>query len=67
MQKGQNFNHPKHGRTIKVEPIKDLRDIKTIKTLLADKPRDLALFTSGDQHKSQGLGSAADHSRNGPE
>jgi integrase len=47
MTKGQNMNHPKAGSTIKVEPIKDLKDIKTIKTLLADKPRDLALFTLG--------------------
>ena len=47
MQKGQNYNHPKRGSQIKVEPIKDLRDIKTIKTLLADNPRDLALFTLG--------------------
>jgi integrase len=47
MKKGQNNNHPPKGSTIKVEPIKKLKDIETIKKLLADKPRDLALFTIG--------------------
>jgi len=47
MKKGQNFNHPKDGSNIKVEPIKRLKDIRSIKKLLADKPRDLALFTVG--------------------
>jgi integrase len=47
MKKGENMNHPKRGSTIKVEPIKNLKDIKAIKKLLADKPRDLALFTVG--------------------
>jgi integrase len=42
-----NPNHPKKGSTIKVDPIKKLRDIATIKKLLADKPRDFALFTIG--------------------
>jgi integrase len=41
------LNHPKTGDTIKVEPIRELKDIKLIKRLLADKPRDLALFTLG--------------------
>lgn len=41
------LNHPKKGDTIKVEPIKEQKDIKAIKRLLADKPRDLALFTLG--------------------
>ena len=47
MEKGQNFNRPAKGSTIKVEPIKDLKDIKAIKKLLTDKPRDLCLFTLG--------------------
>lgn len=47
MKKGQNFNRPKPGAKIKVEPIKRLKDIRAIKKLLADKPRDLALFTLG--------------------
>jgi integrase len=47
MKKGQNHNHPPKGSTIKVEPIKSKKHIKTIKKLLADKPMDLALFTIG--------------------
>ncbi|SPD74176.1 Integrase family protein [uncultured Desulfobacterium sp.] len=46
-KKGGNVNHPKAGASVKVEPIKSLKDIQTIKKLLADKPRDLALFTLG--------------------
>jgi integrase len=41
------LNHPKSGDTIKVEPIRTLKDVKAIKRLLADKPRDLAIFTLG--------------------
>ena len=47
MVKGRNDNHPPKGSKIKVDPIKDLKDAQTIKKLLADKPRDLALFTVG--------------------
>lgn len=47
MKKGQNFNHPGQGSHIAVDPIKSLKDIQTIKKLLQDKPRDLALFTLG--------------------
>lgn len=47
MAKGNNPNHPKKGSQIKVEPIKKVKDVKLIKALLADKPRDLALFTLG--------------------
>ena len=42
-----NPNHPKAGSTIKVEPIKSLKDISTIKKLLADHPRNYALFVIG--------------------
>ena len=35
------------GENGKVEPIKNLKDLKSIKMLLRDKPRDLALFTLG--------------------
>jgi len=38
---------PAKGSSIKVEPIKDLKAIKRIKQILADKPRDLCLFTLG--------------------
>jgi len=47
MKRGENFNRPKRGARIKVEPIRSLKDIGTIKRLLKDKPRDLALFTLG--------------------
>ena len=47
MQKSQNPNHPKKGSSIKVEPIRDRAAIKRIKKLLADQPRNLALFTLG--------------------
>jgi len=42
-----NPNRPQKGSTIKVEPIKDKKAIGRIKKLLADNPRDLALFTLG--------------------
>lgn len=43
----KNPNHPKKGSTIKVEPIRNVRDIKRIKKRLSDVPRDLCLFTLG--------------------
>ena len=43
----RNPNHPKPGSSIKVDPIKQLRDIKAIKLMLATRHRDLALFTLG--------------------
>ena len=46
-RKTKNPNHPKKNSSIKVEPIRELRDIKSIKKLLADNPRDLCLFTLG--------------------
>ncbi|MCP3924389.1 MAG: tyrosine-type recombinase/integrase [Desulfobacterales bacterium] len=42
-----NKNHPKAGSQIKVEPIKNLKDIKAIKTLLKDSPRNSTLFILG--------------------
>lgn len=47
MRKGQNYNRPRKGSRIKVEPIKDMEAIRGIKVLLKNKPRDLALFTLG--------------------
>jgi integrase len=47
MHKGQNFNHPKKGSSIKVEPIKSKKHIQTIKKLLVYKPLDYALFVIG--------------------
>ena len=43
----RNPNHPKHGDQIRVDPIRRLEDIKAIKSMLSDKPRDLLLFTVG--------------------
>lgn len=40
-------NQPQKGSTIKVEPIRETKDIRLIKKLLADRPRDLAIFTLG--------------------
>lgn len=42
-----NQNHPEKGSSIKVDPIRELKDVKAIKRLLADSPRDLALFIIG--------------------
>lgn len=42
-----NANHPQKGDSIKVDPIKNLKDIQTIKKMLKDKPRDYCLFTLG--------------------
>jgi integrase len=47
MKRKQKDNHPKKGSRITVEPIKSRKDIKSIKTLLAAKPRDLAIFVIG--------------------
>ena len=47
MQKGENKNRPAKGSTITVEPIKQISDIKKIKKLLADNPRDYCLFVLG--------------------
>ena len=46
-KKGQNPNHPEKGSTIKVQPITKLKDIKTIKKMIEDNPRNYCLFTMG--------------------
>ncbi len=43
----QKYNHPKPGEKIRVDPIKDKKDIAAIKKLLANHKRDLAIFTLG--------------------
>lgn len=45
--KKSNPNHPPKGSRIKVEPIRSIKDVGTIRKLLQHKPRDLALFTLG--------------------
>ncbi len=47
MRKGQNFNHPAKGASIKVQPIRSLTAIQQIKGNLKDQPRNLCLFTLG--------------------
>lgn len=46
MEKGQNYNRPEPGSLIRVEPVRNIKDIKAIKKLLTS-PRDHALFTIG--------------------
>lgn len=47
MKKGENFNHPRKGSRICVEPIRSLKDIQAIKKLLADRPVQQAIFVVG--------------------
>lgn len=42
-----NPNHPQKGAIITVDPIRETKHIRAIKKILADKPRDLALFVVG--------------------
>lgn len=50
-----NPNHPDKGDSIKVEPIRKIKDINLIKKLLADKPRDLAIFVTGINTNLRGV------------
>ena len=43
----KNPNHPKKGDSIRVDPIRKMKDIKSIKTMLEGKPRDYCLFVLG--------------------
>ncbi len=43
----KNPNHPVKGSQIKVDPITKLKDIAKIKLMLADNPRNYALFVLG--------------------
>jgi integrase len=43
----KNPNHPKKGDRITVNPIRDIKDIKAIKQLLVNNPRNLLLFVMG--------------------
>lgn len=43
----KNLNHPKKGSHISVEPIRRQKDIKLIKKILEDSPRNLCLFILG--------------------
>jgi integrase len=43
----KNFNHPRKGSMIRVDPIRSLQDIDRIKVMLQKKPRDLCFFVLG--------------------
>ncbi|MDD2500281.1 MAG: tyrosine-type recombinase/integrase [Geobacter sp.] len=43
----QAINHPAKGSSIRVDPIREAKDIKLIKKILQERPRDLALFVVG--------------------
>ena len=45
IMKGRNTNHPKKGASIKVQPIRGLDAISSIKRNLSRHPRNLCLFT----------------------
>lgn len=47
MKKGENTNHPAKGDQIKVDPIRNIKDIQAIKKMLKDNPRDYCLFVLG--------------------
>ena len=43
----RSLNHPIKGSSIRVDPIRDPKDIRLIKKILVDRPRDFALFVVG--------------------
>jgi integrase len=47
MKKGENYNGPKVGSKMTVDPIRRVRDIQAISKLLSDHPRDHLLFVMG--------------------
>ncbi|HDY87190.1 MAG TPA: integrase [bacterium] len=47
MPKCKNPNHPPQGSTIKVEPIRSIKDLVRIKNMLRDHPRNYAIFVIG--------------------
>ena len=47
MKKGNNPNHPRKGDRITVDPIRKIKDIKSIFKLLSDNPRNHLLFAIG--------------------
>ena len=47
MKKTKNLNHPAKGSMIAVSPTRNMNDVKSIRKLLADNPRDLLLFVMG--------------------
>ena len=47
MKKGENYNSPKVGSKISVDPIRQMKDIQAISKLLSDNPRNNLLFVMG--------------------
>ncbi len=47
MRKGENFNRPKNGSRIGVDPIRRLKEIQAISELLSGSPRNHLLFVMG--------------------
>jgi len=47
MKKGENYNKPKKGSRIAVDPIRRMKDIQAISKMLYDNPRNNLLFVMG--------------------
>src|SRR5664280_1859365 len=47
MKKNENYNSPKMGSKIAVDPIRRMKDIQAISKLLSDNPRNNLLFVMG--------------------
>ncbi len=47
MKKGENYNKPKKGSRIAVDPIRRMKDIQSISKMLSDNPRNNLLFVMG--------------------
>jgi integrase len=47
MKKGENYNCPKKGSKMTVDPIRRMKDIQAIAKLLSDNPRNSLLFVMG--------------------
>jgi integrase len=47
MKKGENYNGPKKGSKMTVDPIRRIKDIQAISKLLSDNPRNHLLFVMG--------------------
>ncbi len=47
MKKGENYNSPKVGSKITVDPIRRMKDIQSISKILSDNPRNNLLFVMG--------------------
>jgi len=47
MNKGENYNKPRTGSKITVDPIRRMKDIQSISKLLSDHPRNHLLFVMG--------------------